>query len=211
MDPTNARKSPRLGPQQLAQLLRLSVAIVKGDWPLLRQIRSQAHPTRAWREAVLQTHLFAGFPRLVQAYAELAEAGGLGQPEPEESQPPADLEADAKAGMELFQVIYGSGTARVHALLESSHPDWAKLVLGHAYGRILSRSGIAADQRELLAVACLAALDQDRQLASHARGALRCGATPKDVQQALEAIEDLLPDAANKRIAGILARFAQKP
>ena len=51
-------------------LARLSAAVVLGDWEGLRALRAQAppgQPDRRWREALLQTHLFAGFPRTIEA------------------------------------------------------------------------------------------------------------------------------------------------
>ena len=49
-------------------------------------------------------------------------------------------------------------------------------------------AGLGADRRELLAVCALAALGQERQLASHVRGAVRCGATADEVRSALDAV-----------------------
>lgn len=192
----------------LAPLLQASVAIALGDWARLRDLRRQATPDRAWREAVLQTHLFAGFPRLVQAYTVLAEEGGLGEPGPEEAEPKRSEAQRIEAGMELFEVIYGSGAPRIRDMLAGFHPDWADHVLGHAYGRVLTRGGINAAQRELLAVVCLAALDQERQLASHARGAIRCGATADELFRALEVVAPQLPSEVHARATKVLVAFA---
>ena len=73
--------------EKAARLARLFTAICLGEFDVVRELRRSApdgEPDRAWREAVLQTHLFCGFPRLVQAYGVLDEEGGLGEPEPGE-------------------------------------------------------------------------------------------------------------------------------
>ncbi len=80
----------------------------------------------------------------------------------------------------------------MRAMLSRGHPEFERWVLEHAYGRVLSRPGISPDRRELLAVVALAALGQERQLASHARGALRCGATSTETAEALESVADLV-------------------
>ena len=191
------------------RLIRLSTAIVLGNWDEVQRVRGAAppgEPDRAWREAVLQVHLFAGVPRQVEAYEVLAKAGGLGTPAGEEV-----LEAPAApdAGAPLFERIYGNNATPVRERIAGFHPDFEAWVLGHAYGRVLSRPGLAPDRRELLAVAALAATGQDRQLASHARGALACGATPEEVRAALEAIGDLIPPDLLDRARTVADRFAR--
>ena len=57
--------------EKAARLARLFTAICLGQFDVVRTLRREApagEPDRAWREAVLQTHLFSGFPRLVQAW-----------------------------------------------------------------------------------------------------------------------------------------------
>ena len=95
----------------------------------------------------------------------------------------------------------------MRAMLEGYHADWGRWVLGHAYGRVLTRPGIDADKRELLAVVCLAALDQNRQLAGHARGAIRCGAQPVELSAAIDAVADLLDIEALRRTRKVLETF----
>jgi alkylhydroperoxidase/carboxymuconolactone decarboxylase family protein YurZ len=58
-------------------------------------------------------------------------------------------------------------------------------------------------------VAALASLGQERQLAGHARGAVRCGARPEAVRAVLEVLPDGVPDARRARAAEIVARFAR--
>ena len=75
-------------------------------------------------------------------------------------------------------------------------------------GRAPARPGLPAATRELLAVAALCALGQERQLASHARGALRCGAEAGDVRATLEGIRDLIEPERYERGLRVLERFA---
>jgi len=190
------------------RLLRLSTSVVIGDWDALATLRDAApdgEPDRAWREAVLQAHLFAGFPRVVEALGVLGARGGLGQPDADEVRGEPDL---PERGAELFDRIYGDHSDRVRRFLQAGHPDFAAWIAGHAYGRVLTRPGLGADRRELLAVAALAATDQDRQLASHARGSLRCGATVEEVRAAVECVRDLIGEARADRAQRVLERFS---
>lgn len=189
------------------RVLRLSTAIVLGAWDEVLRIRAAAppgEPDRAWREAVLQAHVFAGFPRVVEAYGVLQAAGGLGQLEPDEVLDEPEL---PERGRELFERIYADHSARIGQFLRDSHPDFARWIEGHAYGRILTRPGLSAARRELLAVAALAAFGQERQLASHVRGALRCGASESEVVEALQCVRDLIGDARCTAALRVAARF----
>ncbi|MFT5050243.1 MAG: 4-carboxymuconolactone decarboxylase [Chlamydiales bacterium] len=190
------------------RLIRLSTAIVIGDWTEVERVRANApdgEPDRAWREAVLQVHLFAGVPRQVEAFEVLQRAGGLGAVGADEH---IDQASDPEHGMALFGRIYGSNAERIAERLRGFHPDFGDWVLGHAYGRVLSRPGLGADRRELLAVTALAATGQDRQLASHARGALACGATCEEVTDAIESTADLIDPLYLERARAVAARFA---
>ena len=190
-------------------LLRLSVAICNGDRERIVAMRREAGDgarCRAWREAVLQSHLFAGFPRVVAAMDALHAAGGLGEPDPEEA---AGAPEDFEAGRALFERIYREKADPVRGVLRAYHPALAAWVEGHAYGRVLTRGGLSVDRRELLAVVCLAAGGQERQLASHVRGAVHCGASPDEVRSALDAVADLIDDDRLREAQRVVAQFAQ--
>jgi alkylhydroperoxidase/carboxymuconolactone decarboxylase family protein YurZ len=189
-------------------LARLFAAVVLGRWDEVGRLRRDAppgEPNRAWRETVLQAHVFAGFPRVVEAYGVLAAAGGLGEIGPGEL---LEREDARERGRELFERIYQADAGRIRELLRAGHPDFAGWIEEHAYGRILSRPGLPPDRRELLAVAGLAALGQERQLASHVRGSIRCGATREEVRGVLDAIRDLLAPARAERAQEIIDGFA---
>ena len=191
------------------RLVRLAALITLGDWDELRALRRAApdgEPDRRWREVLLQSHLFAGFPRMVEAASRLAEAGGLGPSEADEL-----LEArDPGAGRRLFESIYAEQAAAVRADLAGFHPLLARWIDEHAYSRVLARPGLAPDRRELCAVAALAAQEQERQLASHARGAVRLGANVAEVQAVVEEIRDLLAPPALERAREVVAHFARE-
>ena len=192
------------------RLIRLFSAIVLGQWDEVRSIRLEAppgEPNRAWREALLMVHLFAGVPRTIEAFDHLASVGGLGALKPEE----ALLEPDRpERGAALFERIYAEGADKVRAHLRGHHPDLEAWIAGHVYGRVFTRPGLSAAFRELLAVAALASLGQERQLASHTRGAIRCGAEPEDLQLVIRNLSPSVPEARRTRVRTVMARFARQ-
>lgn len=151
-------------------------------------------------------HLFAGVPRTIEAFDNLSEVGGVGEPEPEEVLNELD---NPTRGEPMFNTIYGDRSEAVRSHLRGHHPDLCTWVLGHAYGRVLSRPGLEPELREMLAVAALASLGQDRQLASHARGAVRCGASPEAVAAVLDVLPNRVDAQRLARARSVVARFAQ--
>lgn len=190
------------------RLVRLFAACVLGRFDVVRELRrhcQSGEPDRRWREAVLQVHVFAGFPRQVEVHGVLEECGGLGAFEPGELGTAADA---LERGARLFETIYGRSAPEIRTMLEGYHPDYAEWMHAHAYARVLARDGLPASMRELLACAALAALGQPRQLASHSRGAVRCGATPGQVHAILDVIADLVEPARIVDARRVFEKFA---
>ena len=148
---------------------------------LYRAALADGVPAADLQEATLQVFLFAGFPRTIGAFEELGRL--VDTPPPVEETPPADPE---QRGRELFRRIYAGHADAVLAKLESLHPDFARMTLRGAYGRVLARPFLEARERELMAVSMLAGLALEAQLQAHVRGALRCGATADEVRMAAE-------------------------
>lgn len=192
------------------RLVRLFVAATQGDWGEVARVRESApegEPNEAWREAMLQLHLFAGFPRQVEAYGVIARAGGLG---PESSAGCAPKESPRQAGAALFSVIYQKKAQEITELLYGYDHNFGGWILEHAYGSVLARGGLEPWQRELLAVGALAAQGQHRQLASHTRGAVRCGARPEQVMEVIDVVADLLPAGEAQEARSVIRRFTRR-
>jgi 4-carboxymuconolactone decarboxylase len=150
-------------------------------------------------------HLFAGIPRQIEAAGVLVTAGGLGALDADEIEGTSDVR---ERGAALFDRIYVDDSDAVRAMLARGHPEFEGWVLEHAYGRVLSRPGLPADRRELLAVVALAALGQERQLASHVRGARRCGASEEEITASLEAVSDLMEPGRLEASLRLIARLS---
>jgi 4-carboxymuconolactone decarboxylase len=170
----------------LEALCRIIVAAGRGDWSglqtTLQSASAAAMPRAAFEETLLQAVLFSGFPRVVSAFEVLNRVWPAATPPSGGSLP---CERQSAAGRELFAAIYGNNDAPVRAMLAAFHREFHDFVLEAAYGRILTRPGLDAGTRELLAVAALASLDQKPQLVAHARGALRFGRSRTEVAAAI--------------------------
>jgi 4-carboxymuconolactone decarboxylase len=123
----------------------------------------------------------AGYPAGLEALRELHQAW----PGRARATREGGLAAWRRRGARLCARVYGPVTPRLLASLDALHPDVRAWVVEEGYGRILSRPGLAAVDRERIAVAVLAATGWERQLASHALGAKRMAASPASVRRAL--------------------------
>lgn len=159
-------------------------------------------------EILLQSHLFAGFPRAINGLQIFQDTLKRTDRNPGDYTTEGKAESGPdrrKTGMTLFRAVYGENSELVLNTLHSLYPQYDRWILEDAYGRVLSRPILSGKIRELCAVAALTASDVPRQLKSHIMGALNLGATPADVRSAIVHMEPLL---GRKKIDAALAIMA---
>jgi 4-carboxymuconolactone decarboxylase len=176
------------------------------DWALERRVS-----LREIREAILETFLFAGYPRAIHAFetlAEVIEARGCDEPPPRDRLPPrSGLRVFfRRRGRDLFHEVYRGDAQAVLDRISSFHPEFSDWIVEDAYGKVLARPFLDLKTRELIAVALLTALDLPRQLTPHIRGALRAGAKPKEVAETVGQLEILL---GGSRVKMALTRLSR--
>jgi 4-carboxymuconolactone decarboxylase len=144
-------------------------------------------------ELLLQTYLFAGFPRALNAMREWRRI----QPVPLVDQESVGAEQQQADGEATCAAVYGTMYERLRENIRALHPQLDEWMINEGYGKVLSRPGLDLQRRELCIVAACAAAKQDRQLHSHLRGSLNVGVAPSIVTAAIDALADLLgPDRA---------------
>jgi 4-carboxymuconolactone decarboxylase len=170
------------------------------------------------REIIIQTHLFAGYPRALNAlesFRQAAEKAGVDisklRTEPSEAgMKPAEL---LDRGKTLWEAVYGANAARVAGNAKNASPDLAHWSLLHGYGSVLSRFAPDGLTREFCVVAALVPLDVQPQLKGHVQGVLNLGGTPDQLWKLLGAIRNLfdapkLFDAATRTFESVLGKKA---
>jgi 4-carboxymuconolactone decarboxylase len=167
----------------LRHLAPATALAVRGREAALRRrladaVKSGADPRRL-DEAFLQLVPFAGYARAINAFHVLREFVPAARPR-------RDLRTGRRGrGVRLCRRVYGASYGRLMKRMEGLHPDLAAWILEEGYGRVLSRPGLSGKERELLAVAALAALPgAGPQREAHERGARRLGATAREVREA---------------------------
>lgn len=127
-------------------------------------------------EIILQTYLFAGFPRTINAF--FTWQRWAAQPENSRGHRVTERCDEAlwrERGEDLCRLIYGQNFEALQRRLTRLHPELAEWTLVEGYGKVLSRDGPGPKARELAAVGALIAVDAERQLIAHLKGALHAG------------------------------------
>jgi len=180
------------------RLVRLAAIVTVLDEPAIRASLTEAvgHIRPVWvEELLLQTYLFAGFPRSLNAMREWRRASGR-EAEEEPTGDVGDRDALAawrEAGERTCERVYGESYARLRHNIRDLHPELDDWMILEGYGKVLSRPGLDLQRRELCIVAACAAARQDRQLHSHLRGALNVGVAEPVVDDTIDELASLLP------------------
>jgi 4-carboxymuconolactone decarboxylase len=138
---------------------------------------------RAAEETALMLVLHAGYPAALEGARALHETWP-GRARRRREGGPADW---TRRGERLARRVYGETFPKLRRNVESLHPDLAAWMIEQGYGRVLTRAGLSAAARELVAVAVLAAGGWERQLVSHLLGAERLGAARGEIRAAYRA------------------------
>lgn len=190
-------------------LVRLSAAIAAGDEVSMRAeiARSAVNVRPEWvEEVILQSYLFAGFPRALNAAREWRKASGRSAPTHDDSEHLTDAASWAAEGERTCAIVYGPVYERLRHNIRSLHPALDAWMIVEGYGKVLSRPQMELKERELCVVAACAAAGQDRQLHSHLHGALNAGASPSEVGAVLDVLSDVIAPANHGRYRLLLAR-----
>jgi 4-carboxymuconolactone decarboxylase len=188
-------------------LVRSAAAIAGADETKLRTVFEEVVGNverSAMDEVILQSYLFAGFPRALNAARIWRAASGQKAP-PEDRA--AELGSSAtwvERGEETCRIVYGESYELLRENIRELHPALDSWMIADGYGKVLSRPQLSLRTRELCIVAACAASGQQRQLHSHLHGALNSGATAEEVRETLDTLDDLV-DAENlTRYRGLL-------
>ena len=151
---------------------------LKQDWLCLPEASHNAG-----LEIILQTHLFAGYPRTINALAVVRKEGCTFNTSVD-----APHEQWREDGENLCSQIYAGAYDKLRDAIGALHVDLESWMLEIGYGRVLSRPGLSAMQREFGVLAVLGGQNVKPQLMSHLRGALHVGATPEVLERVLDLV-----------------------
>lgn len=198
--------------EETAALVRLAAVLAGGSEAQVRAALAEVvgRVRDVWvEEVILQTYLFAGFPRALNSAREWRRISGVPAPERDPYGVDDPIERQVK-GEATCSTVYGRFYDRLRVNIHELHPALDRWMVEEGYGKVLSRAPLDLARRELCVVAACAMARQDRQLHSHLHGALHAGAAEETVSAALAVIAPLLDADDVRRYQGLWARVLGK-
>lgn len=190
-------------------LVRLAAIVTVGGEDAIRAGLGELSPhiPPTWiEELILQTYLFAGFPRALNAMREWRRISGS---TPGDSDPRDDA-VIAADGERTCARVYGAFYDRLRVNIRHLHPALDEWMVVEGYGKVLARPGLDLGRRELCIVAACAVAEQDRQLHSHLHGALNAGVAPSVVTATIDMLSGLLKHERAQSVRMLWARVQGK-
>ena len=194
-------------------LVQLSAAIAASDEATIRYWFLEAArdvPPLHVEELVLQSYLFCGFPRALNAAREWRRVSQRAAPASDEAEDVRLGDEWRERGEQTCAAVYDGMYAKLRLNVRDLHPALDSWMVVDGYGKVLSRPGLDLPRRELCIVAACAAMAQDRQLHSHLRGALNVGVEPVVLGEALDSLADLVGADRIRSARLLLARIIGK-
>ena len=198
---------------ETVSLVQLSGAIAAGTEPQMRDAltRAATECRPEWvEEVVLQSYLFGGFPRALNAAREWRRISGRRAPATDAGEEFGDATRWRTEGEKTCATLYGPFYDRLRHNIRELHPALDAWMIVEGYGKVLSRPALDLKRRELCIVSACATARQDRQLHSHLHGAIHAGASPAEVAAALDAVADLLGADVLRQYRQLLARVVAR-
>ncbi len=189
--------------------MSLSAAVAAGAPESVRaeveEALREGAPAPAVYEALVQSYLFIGFPRAIEALfaarPALEDRGAIPA-----TGAPLDAEMWMRRGESLCRRVYGSNYEKLMRTMRELSPDLASWMLLEGYGKTLSRPALEPPTREYCVVAILATTRMWRQLRSHAIGAVNVGGSRSGVRESIERCATYAGEATVRealRVAGL--------
>lgn len=172
--------------------VRISASLVHRDQTLIaanfKQALNGTFQPDEIVELILQSLLFDGYPCALEGLITLKSVipSILPAREVYEGYSSANLAIWKSRGDSLCRRIYGSNFDALIRNVEALSSTLREWMLVEGYGRVLSRSRLSIDLRELGIVAMLIVKRYPRQLHSHMRGALNVGVSSSDLRASIE-------------------------
>jgi alkylhydroperoxidase/carboxymuconolactone decarboxylase family protein YurZ len=202
---------------RLLSILSAAIAVCSEELTetILIFLRKNKFNREAIYETILQSYLFLGFPRMIEAAIVYNRIFG----DIEKIQKIDKISLDESEfwfadGIKLCRRVYGANYEILKSRFEKISPEIFRWMVIEGYGKVLSRPRMTNIERELAEVAALIVDGRERQLLSHIMGSLNVGAKIDLIRQVNEDIKPLAGnknfELAEKNISAVLNKYETK-
>ncbi len=161
-------------------------------------------------EVIIQSYLFAGFPRTLNAARSWRAISGTDAPESDGSAELKNGDDWERKGEQTCEIVYGESYQLLRENVRKLHPALDAWMITDGYGKVLSRPQLALSTRELCIVAACAASGQQRQLHSHLHGALNSGVSSADLAAVLDSLSGIVKETELAQCRSLLSHVVSK-
>ena len=199
--------------ESLFHLVRIAGAIAGADESTTRTVMETAVGSvdpRAVDEVIIQSYLFCGFPRTLNAARSWRAISGEFAPVEDPSAEIKNGEDWERQGEQTCEIVYGESYLLLRENIRKLHPALDSWMITDGYGKVLSRPQLDLPTRELCIVAACAATGQQRQLHSHLHGALNSGVPHATLSSALDALASLIGEVELAQCRSLLSHVISK-
>lgn len=171
-------------------LLRIVIALASNNMERVNVYLQKAHectiPHEEVYEAILQIHLFAGYPASIEGLNALYLVYGPLHKAKEEY----NIELFELRGTQLCKEIYTSVFDKMMSNMTIVSPDLARWMILDGYGKTLSRPSLDIKYRELINLVILAMGQWRHQFISHLRGSLNIGISMEEILDSMSMLQE---------------------
>lgn len=146
---------------------------------------SGVNPAKIY-EVILQLYLFNGFPATIESLKVFKVHFPDFQPNNEKY----NVNLFQKRGIINCKSVYTNNYDKLQINIAKLSPDLAEWMIIEGYGKVMGRSGLSMQERELINVAMLCTNFSEHQLHSHMKGSLNTGSSKKFIREVIESTKD---------------------
>ena len=189
------------------QLLRIVIALSSNHmervYQHLRRALEIGIPHEEVYEAILQIHLFAGYPASIEGLNALHSVYGQ-IVQPGEG---IDISLFEQRGEKLCREIYTTVYDKMIQKMNVISPDLARWMILDGYGKTLSRPALHMQYRELINLVILAIGRWTHQFISHLRGSLNIGITMQEIFDSINILKEEDKIASHDFALSVIAEY----
>ena len=137
-------------------------------------------------EVILQLYLFNGFPASIESLKVFKHHFPDYKPDNEQY----NVNLFEKRGTINCKSVYTSNFDKLQSNINNLSPDLADWMIIEGYGKVMGRTGLSMQERELINVAMLCTNFSEHQLYSHIKGSINTGSDKELIARAINTTRD---------------------
>ena len=133
-------------------------------------------------EVILQLYLFNGFPATIESLKIFKAHFPDFKPHNEQY----NVNIFEKRGIINCKSVYTANYDKLQANINNLSPDLSNWMIIEGYGKVMGRSGLTIQERELINVSMLCTNYSEQQLYSHIKGSYNTGSDTNIIKEVIE-------------------------